>query len=272
MQKTLFAFGCAAIMLFAADPWKDKKPSDWSAQDAKRILMDSPWADKVTAQMDFSRMEGGPGRGIGEPGGAGGPGIGGARGGIGGPGEGGAGGGIDGPGGAGPGGGPGRGMGRPGGGMERPGGMEPPQILVRWESAAPVREAAAKLEDTTESKMAEVAREYYIISTSGTPMRGRPGRDQQGQEQARSQPDMSRMQERLLQVTSLKIKGKDSLAPAKVEVLQTDSGLTTLFLFPRTREITLDDKEVTFETSMGPMQVKSKFALKKMMFNGQLAL
>ncbi len=75
-----------------------------------------------------------------------------------------------------------------------------------------------------------------------------------------------------MQATSLKTKGKQSVAPAKVEILQTESGMMTLFLFPRTQAIGPEDKEVTFETSMGPMAIKAKFVLKDMSYEGQPAL
>jgi hypothetical protein len=46
-----------------------------------------------------------------------------------------------------------------------------------------------------------------------------------------------------------------------------------LFLFPYTTQpIKPEDKEVTFLTKMGPMELKVKFALKDMMYKGQLTL
>jgi len=49
-------------------------------------------------------------------------------------------------------------------------------------------------------------------------------------------------------------------------------GRTFVFLFPRTANVLEDDKEVTFLTSMGRMEVRSKFALKEMNFRGKLEL
>ena len=161
---------------------------------------------------------------------------------------------------------PGAGMGGPPGG-----GMEPPKFLIRWESARPVREASAKIEDANGAKITELSREFYVISTSvGTMPGGRRG-GPDGEEQ-RPQPDFSRMQERMIQTTSLRIKGHDAIPPTKVEVVPTGRGITTLFLFPRSTEFGGDAKEVTFETSMGPMQIKTKFSLKDMMYEGRPAL
>jgi hypothetical protein len=52
------------VLLPAAEPWKDKPISDWTEQDARQILLDSPWAKTVTAgitrvQTEDERREGG---------------------------------------------------------------------------------------------------------------------------------------------------------------------------------------------------------------------
>src|SRR5206468_269342 len=88
-------------------------------------------------------------------------------------------------------------------------------------------------------------------------------------------PDPSRvqeMQDRLKEATSLTAKGKDPITPARVEMIQTPEGRATAFLFPRTSDLSLDDKEVVFQTAMGPMAVKSTFKLKDMTYQGKLQL
>jgi hypothetical protein len=102
-------------------------------------------------------------------------------------------------------------------------------------------------------------------------MRGgrRGGQDQRPQaDPAR----MEQMQQRMKDATLLKRKGKDPIAPARVELLAGPEGMTMVFLFPRSEAIDADDKEVTLETAFGPMHVKSKFNLKDMIYNGKLAL
>ncbi len=39
----------AALWLRAADPWKSKKASDWSAADIQRLTTNSPWAKEATS-------------------------------------------------------------------------------------------------------------------------------------------------------------------------------------------------------------------------------
>ena len=46
----------------------------------------------------------------------------------------------------------------------------------------------------------------------------------------------------------------------------------TLFYFPRLEPIFPDDKQVTFTTKLGPLEVKAKFTLKEMMYQGKLEL
>ena len=53
---------------------------------------------------------------------------------------------------------------------------------------------------------------------------------------------------------------------------QGSEGMTLLFLFPRAADITAEDKDVSFETAVGQMSVKTKFNLKDMMYDGKLAL
>jgi hypothetical protein len=48
--------------------------------------------------------------------------------------------------------------------------------------------------------------------------------------------------------------------------------MTIRFYFPRSTDLSLDDKEVAFLTRVGPMEVKQKFVLKEMTFGGKLAL
>jgi hypothetical protein len=230
------------VLLPAADPWKNKKAAEWNVKDATRILTNSPWAKTVAAEIAVSQSGRGPGGG-----GMSGPPPGG---GMGGP--------------------SGRGMGGPGGMGAPVGGMDPPTFVIRWESAGPVRQAAAKIEDPNGTKIAELSRDFYVISTSGgfMPDGRRGGAGGEGQ---RPQPDVSRLEEGIPQATSLCLKGHEAIAPGKFEVLQNGRGMTTLFLFPRSYELTAAAKEVTFETTMLRLRLRTKFSLKKMIYEGRPA-
>jgi hypothetical protein len=105
----------------AGEPWKDKKPNNWSESDVRVILNKSPWAKQVRAELD-PELAGGP-QGRGGP--EGGP-----------------------P----PGGGPG---GFPGGGFPPGGGSDAwvMKLTVLWASARPVRIAASLISATSPTSM-----------------------------------------------------------------------------------------------------------------------
>jgi hypothetical protein len=176
----------------------------------------------------------------------------------------------------------GPGMGGPGmGGDMGPGGraegMEAPKLTVRWESAEPVREAAAKAEDPNASQFTEWSKEYYVISVSGMRMMGggmgrRPG-PAAGED--RPQPDPSRMeqmQQRMKEATLLKRKGRDPVRPAEIRMVRASQGMLAVFLFPRTEALSADEKEFAFETQFGPMAIGTKFNAKDMQWGGKPAL
>ncbi len=243
---------------YAGEFWNDKEPSAWSDKEVERMLTKSPWVKDAAVQMNFSAMpQGGagggrPGGGMGGGMGRGGPGMGG---GMGGQGMGGPGMGSPGLGGGGP-------MGGPPG--EGPGGG-PPQfkVVVRWESAAPVR--AARKKDLAEQDAA-----HDLISVSGLPALGARRRPQG----ADGQPEADRerrqqMQERMNQNTSLQPKGRVAISPARIEA----GDGTMLFYFTKEAvPLSLDDKEVAFATQFGPLEVKAKFVLKEMRYRGKLAV
>lgn len=107
---------------------------------------------------------------------------------------------------------------------------------------------------------------FYVITVTGLKLNVGRGGGSPSVEQ------LARMRERLKEVSSLTRKGKDPINAAKVDGTPSPEGSTIRFYFPRSEPIDADDKEVVFETKMGPMELKTKFALKDMMLNGKLAL
>ncbi len=257
----LLALGARAFPSWAAakEFWIAKKPADWSDSDVQQMLSRSPWAKEAMVSFNPAQVGGeGPGGGRGGRGGAGG--------GMGGPGGMGGGRGMGGQGMGGPGGDPGGPGGRAGADTGDPDvGMRPPQFraLVRWETALPVTEATRK------QPPAEAA-EFHIISVGGMPMMGAGRRGRGGAEGPVDETERRReMLERMKESTQLQRKGKDPIYPA--QVAQAQGGL--IFSFARDfQPIKLEDKEVTFLSKAGPLELKVKFPLKDMVYNGQLAL
>ena len=245
LLRTAAAIGfiSGSALLLAGEFWQDKQPSDWTGKDIQRLVTKSPWAKEASLSANSDRNGAGMGR----------------RGGMGG---------MDGRGGMG-----GPGMGRPRGEEGSGGSRSKPQVTVRWDSAAPLREAAAKAhpDDAQAKKVAEWAREFYVVTVTGMPMRQGRGR---GEEQPESDSDrIAQMQDRLKELSVLKLKGSGgSIAPTRVEVSNAPGGRVISLLFPRTEAISLDDQEVDFETAVGRREIKVKFTLKEMVYRGKLEL
>jgi len=115
------------------------------------------------------------------------------------------------------------------------------------------------------------ALEMYVISLSGLPGVGgvARGRGPTGQEGAGD--PAQEMRAGMKQNTTLQRRGKAAVAAVQVAV--SADGITILFFFPKAAvAISLDDKEVDFRTQAGPLEFKTKFLLKEMLYRGKLQL
>lgn len=238
----------------AAEIWQQKPPAEWSDKDCLKLMSKSPWAKETTLsggpgaarQPGMGRMEVDQSTGAPDPSQNIGSGMESTRGGGGG-GRGGRGG--------------GGGMG--GGDMGSAPAM--PKANVRWESAAPYQEAMKKMH--AEGASAADLEGFYVVTVTGLKL-GVGGR----RANVPSVEQMARARERMKDQTQLTRKGKDPIHCAKVDGTPSPEGTTLRFYFPRSEPISLDDKDVTFETRMGPMELKTKFGLKDMVWDGKLAL
>ena len=226
-----------AFALLAADEqaWKNKPVADWTDDEAKQVLADSPWVKTatptVTRRSSNDRPAGGRrnvGFGI--------PGIGGPR--------------------RYPGGG---GGGYPGG--SRNGGndsdsSQPPTLKLRWESALPVREAELKTRDTAAPTLDEM---HYAIAVYGVPSRVASG-------------DSKHLADQYKNNAALKRDGKKDLKPSSVEVLQREDGPVIVYLFPRSKEITAADKRLEFDAKIGTLEVDESFFVEDMVYQNKLEL
>jgi hypothetical protein len=280
MLRSVVLIPVSFLALAAADqPWKDKQIADWNDDDTKLILSDSPWAKSVDATVEQPAARGRTGNSTGRGGlggiGLGIPGIG--RRGIGGyPGGGYPGGGYPGggyPGGGYPGGGyPGGGYpggGYPGGGYptgQQPGGTgsesastppPAPKLTLRWESAAPIREAELKARDTKAPTVDES--KYYAIAVYGVPSQTVNTGSQTLAGQLKKQ-------------ASIKRDGKKDLAPTRVDVLDRENGPVFVYLFPRSKELNVKDARFEFDAKIGRLSFSQSFYPDDMMFQGKLEL
>jgi hypothetical protein len=220
----------AALLTARADSpsWKDAPVPQWSDEDAKQLLADSPWAknvhlDKVRNLSLFERRDGGDWE-AGIPSGI---------------------------------------------GMATLGLLADwrdieavehayavaniGSVLVRWESAPPVRAAEAKVGETAVPGSLD---DYYAIAVHDM----RP-------------PFRWNLANQLKGVAFLKRDKKKDLKPARVVVLAKANGLATfVYLFPRSVEITKKDRSLAFVAQIGRLFVSVHFFPADMRLAGELQL
>ena len=251
LLRSIAITSLSVAALWAADFWESKSYTEWSEKEVGKLLTNSPWSQKVTVYMSGGRGGGGGGFG-----GAGGGGRGGG-GGFGGSGI---------PRGGGGGGGRGGGGRRGGGGDFGGGGMAPAtNLFVRWFSSLPVKQAIVMSKYGDEAATAQQAIDYlarqedhYIVAVVGLP--------------GRMAGFVQRNPDALKENTVLKRKKKDPINPDEIQVQSQEESVSFYFMFPKTDEITVDDKDVEFVMKTQRFEVKRKFKLKNMVFNGKLSL
>jgi len=257
------ATGSAALVVAFAigsptPEWRGKKFEDWTVQDAQAVMTDSPWSKKIPmpagGRPAMTVVESGnngapPTAALGSPasattglnataaGNAGNSGS-------------------------------GDGMPRNLPTSSRQSGMAPtagapeqaPPLTVVWASAVPVRLAILKLRSgpntPTEAQIenARKANEYYVIAVSGLPG---------------SEVDPKSLSGKAF----LAVKGKPEENASESSYRKIGASDVYFFRFRRDGfPIAASDKEVEFKVSVGSVEVKRKFSLRDMQYEGNLAL
>jgi hypothetical protein len=247
-----------AGLALASSSWQKDNPSQWTSEDVYQVLNNSPWAKSVRivvsrgsgygADQNPNSRGGGGTWGEGVPGAGGGMGRGG--GGLGGSGGGWGGG----------------GMGRQRGGY--PTSEQQPSATVQWASALPVRLAEAKASGAPADPANLKPLDHYVIAVVGLPKSGF-GLQEAGSP-TDNDPDDARLADHLKVITVLTI-GHERLNPTKVELNQGRDA-RTLFYFDRSSAITPHDKDAEFRITGDRMELRRKFALKDMEYQGKLEL
>jgi hypothetical protein len=154
-----------------------------------------------------------------------------------------------------------------------------PEVIIRWESAAPVLGA-------TKFQLPAPLAEHYAVSITGLPPaqlamviadrggmgRGRnPEGDQPPAAPVDPQAQAKARQERLLHSVTLTAKGHD---PQNADVvLQTGDKETLIFGFPKSSlPLSANDKDVEFAMRAGFTVYKAKFQPKEMLYKGALSV
>jgi hypothetical protein len=99
----------------------------------------------------------------------------------------------------------------------------------------------------------------YAIAVYGIPHRAAEG-------------DAKSLEKELKREAALKRDGKKDVKPSKVEVLRREDDTVIVYLFPRAKEITRQDRRVEFEAQIGRFQLTQAFYPQDMTYNGKLEL
>jgi hypothetical protein len=236
-----------AVSMFAAEPWGKKDAATWTAKDVERVLTDSPWAQQASAAFSLAAEDPPPAPPPVPPA---------AQAGLGGPTNSGV---------------------RWDGGVGRSRGADPTlNVLVRWDSALPVREALGRVDnDDPQPYLAERAAKDYIISIVGLVPAARYRSVGRTETQSRSDDTIDarnpeEMLEGLMSASRLIPKAKTAISPEDAK-LDGKTGTLHIF-FPKSAGISANDKEVTFTTRFGALTIQKRFRLKDMKYQGKLEL
>lgn len=226
LRTGLCAIAFGGMLLWAADPaWKNKPTAQWDAEDVSQVLADSPWVKntKLTRVRDLSveeRRDGGDWE-------------------------------AD----------EGHGVGLAGIGLFGPTRAaeaiarahthpDPGSVVVRWESALPIRAAELKAGETN---IPNWQGDYYAIAVYGIAVRERWN-----------------LANELKGIAYLSRDKQKDLKPRQVKILRQNDGLATiLYLFSRSHEISTKDQYIRFVAQVDRFFLSQVFFPRDMEFQGQ---
>ncbi len=234
---------------WAVDAWK-LPPSSWTPADAEKVLNDSPWAVRTEATMDDPADKDDqpeftpPPNGEGQPG-AGGRSAGGTSNGM-----------------------------RWDGGIakNRRGHLATIPVVVRWDSAAVVRQALDYGHKAEAAQLNAQAAANFIISVVGLlPPKQVDGPAKLQATSSSDEEAHARTTEETLEWfmtnSHLLAKGEIPLQPQNV-IIDPQSGAILLF-FRRANELAAHKRDIMFVTRFGSMNVHSRFRTKDMVVDGR---
>ncbi|MDA0206201.1 MAG: hypothetical protein O3A53_06425 [Acidobacteria bacterium] len=229
-------FGGAALLL-AAGFWEKKGPQEWTNEEVETILTDSPWAQigSISFVGDKSQPIGGGSRG----------------------------GGIGFPGSRSPTSGPAGRSGQPDGGWSgrfaavgsESRAFGDGDVVVRWSSALPIRQALERTGAGDSAPRPELLRDYYVVSLSRIP------------------PGMVRLAdepEKLRSAARLTPKGRASMRAARIEIRPQPGTPGIDLYFPRETEPSAEDRQIVFELVAEDYELKAKFKPRDMIYHGKM--
>ncbi len=130
------------------------------------------------------------------------------------------------------------------------------RLLVRWESALPVRAAELK---NGEAQPPTLSDNGYSIAVYGVPFTDAKG-------------DPLSLARDFKESAFLRREGKKDVKPLLVEAFELEHSAVVVYLFPYAAEISKKDSTVEFVALIGRLQVSQTFNVEAMQFQGKLEL
>jgi hypothetical protein len=130
------------------------------------------------------------------------------------------------------------------------------RLLVRWESALPVRAAEFKVHENPPPTLSD---DGYLVAVYGVPASFAKG-------------DPMSLGKPLKESAALKREGKKDALPSRVEVFELENDVVVVYQFPLSAEIGKKDDVVEFSALIGRLQVSQHFLVEPMQFRGKLEL
>jgi hypothetical protein len=132
------------------------------------------------------------------------------------------------------------------------------EAQIRWESAAPMALAAARIDTRWGATLGALVKDYYVVSISGLTL---------PEEFATPDSVVSELKRR-----SILRLGERVVRPHLVKAVDWGNGPMYLLQFSRDGTLEQYTKDIELETHLGTTRVQGKFEPKRMVFRGQPAL
>ena len=147
----------------------------------------------------------------------------------------------------------------------------PTEVTVQWQSALVVRMAAAKKNGEPANAASFKPLDEYVIAVIGLPITAIGGPAASADQNNTLTSEQQQRLEAHVKASASLARSHGSLAPAKVEFDQGFDG-RMLFHFLKTDPITAAEKTVEFRLALTKGELRKKFELKEMEYQGKLEL
>jgi len=129
-------------------------------------------------------------------------------------------------------------------------------LLVRWETALPVRAAELKAGELDPPTLDGEGYRLAVYGVPGPYFKGDP----------------KKLGDPLRNEAALKREGKPDVKPARAEVFQRQGSMVIVYLFPLSAEINKKDTLMEFSAQIGRIVVRQMFDVTEMRFEGNVEL